>query len=77
MFDRLKIYCKTKVPLTAEELNLIDTHFEIKDLRKKDFLLQNGNVCNFIGFIVNGTIRHFHIKDGIEKLAIFLLRTLG
>lgn len=67
MFDRLKIYCKTKVPLTAEELNLIDTHFEIKDLRKKDFLLQNGNVCNFIGFIVNGTIRHFHIKDGIEK----------
>ena len=67
MFDRLKIYCKTKVDLTDEELKLIDTYFEIKALKKKDFLLQNGKICNFIGFIVDGTIRHFHIKDGVEK----------
>lgn len=67
MFDRLKIYCKTKVPLTVEELNLLDTYFEVKDVKKKDFLLQDGKICNFIGFIAVGTIRHFHIKDGIEK----------
>ena len=67
MFDRLKIYCKTKVDLTDEELKLIDTYFEIKALKKKEFLLQNGKICNFIGFIVDGTIRHFHIKDGVEK----------
>src|SRR5690606_9595503 len=28
---------------------------------------QDGKVCNFIGFIAEGTIRHFHIKEGIEK----------
>jgi CRP-like cAMP-binding protein len=67
MFDKLKIYCKTKVSLTEEELKLIDTYFEVKDLKKKDFLLQDGKVCNSIGFISNGTIRHFHIKDGVEK----------
>lgn len=67
MFDRLKKYCKTIVPFTNEELKHIDTHFEIKELKKKDFLLQDGKVCNFIGFIANGTIRHFHIKDGLEK----------
>ena len=67
MFDRLKIYCKTKVDLTDEELKLIDTYFEVKALKKKEFLLQNGKICNFIGFIVDGTIRHFHIKDGVEK----------
>lgn len=67
MFDKLKIYCKLKVPLTPEELNLIDTYFEVKDLKKKDFLLENGKVCNFIGFIASGTIRHFHVKDGVEK----------
>jgi CRP-like cAMP-binding protein len=67
MFDELKKYCKNTVPLNKEELELIDIYFEEKTLKKKDFLLQNGKVCNFIGFIVEGTIRHFHIKDGIEK----------
>ena len=36
MFDKLKIYCKTKVPLTDEELKLIDTYFEVKDLKVQD-----------------------------------------
>ena len=67
MYDQLKTYCKSKVPLTDNELNLIDTYFETKNLKKKEFLLQDGKICNFIGFIAEGTIRHFHIKDGIEK----------
>ncbi len=67
MFDRLKKYCKTVISLSDSELKLIDRYFEIKKLKKKDFLLQNGKVCNFIGFIADGTIRHFHIKEGIEK----------
>ena len=67
MYDKLKIYCNSKVPLTDIEQNLIDTYFEVKKIKKKQFLLQDGTVCNFIGFIAHGTIRHFHIKDGIEK----------
>lgn len=67
MLDRLKKYCKSIVPLTESELDLIDKYFEIKELKKKSFLLQDGKICNFIGFIADGTIRHFHIKDGIEK----------
>ncbi len=67
MYDKLKAYCKAVVPLTADELALIDTHFEVKQLKKKEFLLQDGKICNFIGFIVDGTIRHFHVKDGVEK----------
>ena len=67
MFNQLKIYCNNTVPLTTIELELIDKYFEIKELKKKDFLLQENTVCNFIGFIAKGTIRHFHIKDGVEK----------
>ena len=67
MYDKLKTYCKTKVSLTDNELNLVDIYFETKNLKKKDFLLQDGKICNFIGFIAEGTIRHFHVKDGIEK----------
>jgi CRP-like cAMP-binding protein len=67
MFESLKLYCQSKVSLTDEELNLIDSHFEVKNLKKKESLLQDGKVCDFIGFIESGTIRHFHIKDGVEK----------
>ncbi|MFN3639850.1 MAG: Crp/Fnr family transcriptional regulator [Flavobacterium sp.] len=67
MFEKLKIYCNTFVPLTDKELSLIDKYFEIKTLKKKNFLLQDDRVCNFIGFIAEGTIRHFHIKEGVEK----------
>jgi len=67
MFDKLKIYCKTKVPLTEAELILIDKYFEFKKLKKKEFLLQNNKICSFIAFIAEGNIRHLHIKDGTEK----------
>jgi CRP-like cAMP-binding protein len=67
MFEKLKIYCKSIIDLTDEELNLIDNYFEIKLVKKKDFLLQDGKVCDFIGFVEKGIIRHFHIKDGVEK----------
>ena len=67
MYSKLKIYCSQAVPLNNEELELIDIYFECRKLKKKEYLLIDGRVCNFIAFIANGSIRHFHIKDGIEK----------
>lgn len=67
MFDRLKQYCQSKVALTAVELELIDQYFEVRLLKKMDFILQDGNVCDFVAFIAEGTIRHFHVKDGMER----------
>lgn len=67
MYDQLKKYCEQTVPLSTAELELIDSYFEIKTLKKKEFLLQDNKVCNFIAFIAEGSVRHFHIKDGVEK----------
>ena len=67
MFDRLKRYCQSKVALTAGELELIDQYFEVRLLKKRDFILQDGNVCDFVAFIAEGTIRHYHVKDGVER----------
>jgi CRP-like cAMP-binding protein len=67
MLHKLKTYCSTLIPLDDEELSLIDHYFELRKLKKRGFLLQDGEVCNFVGFIAEGTIRHFHIKDGVEK----------
>lgn len=67
MFTKLKEYCSRIVPLTDNELQLIDDHFESIQLAKKDFLLTDGKICNFIAFISEGAIRHFHVKNGVEK----------
>ncbi len=67
MYDKLKKYCKQVVPLLETELNLIDKYFEENTLKKKSFLLQDNKVCNFIAFIAEGSIRHFHVKGGVEK----------
>lgn len=67
MYDKLKKYCKQTVPLLDTELELIDKYFEERSLKKKEFLLQDNTVCKLIAFIANGSIRHFHIKDGVEK----------
>ena len=67
MLEKLKTYCQNVVPLSPSELGLIDVYFEMKTLKKKAFLLQDSAVCNFIAFIAEGSIRHFHIKDGNEK----------
>jgi len=67
MFDRLKKYCQQAVPLLDIELEMIDLYFEVKYLEKKEFLLQSDQICNFIAFIAEGSIRHFHIKAGVEK----------
>ncbi len=67
MYSILKKQCSSLLNFSEEELSLIDTNFEIKHLTKKELLLENNSICNFIGFIVIGTIRYFHIKDGVEK----------
>ncbi len=67
MFEQLKIFCEKTVPVSNQELELIDQYFEQKQLRKKEFLLNDGTICNFLGFIAKGSIRHFHIKNGLEK----------
>ena len=67
MYETLKEYCTQAVPLSETELQLIDTYFEERHLKKKEFLLQDTAICNFIGFTTKGCIRHYHVKDGVEK----------
>lgn len=63
----LKDYCRRFVPLTQEELELVDKYFAPRVVEKNDYLLEAGKVCDFIAYIDKGIVRHFHIKDGLEK----------
>ena len=69
--DILKQYCQQLVPLTPNELTLVDTYFVPKQIQRNEFLLQEGHMCDFIAFINQGIIRHFHTKEGVEKTCDF------
>ncbi len=67
MLQLLKKYFLEVLPFSTSELSLLDEVVEVRVLGKNEFLLKHNSICNFVAFIAAGTIRHFHVKDGIEK----------
>jgi CRP-like cAMP-binding protein len=59
-------------PLTNEEVLLIETAFQPKKLRKRQYLLQEGEICKYLAFIVKGAVRQYSIDDkGTEHIINF------
>jgi CRP-like cAMP-binding protein len=56
-------------PLTTEEESLIAATFQHKKFRKKQYFLQEGDVCKYAGFIVKGAMRQYRVDDkGVEHI---------
>jgi len=56
-------------PLTSDEEALIVATFQPKKLRKKQYFLEEGNVCKYVGFIVKGAMRQYSVDDkGVEHI---------
>ncbi|WP_366095171.1 Crp/Fnr family transcriptional regulator [Flavobacterium sp.] len=71
MHEKLIAYINqySKLPLTAEEQALVTTSFQPKKLRKKQYFLQEGDVCKYAGFIVKGAMRQYRVDDkGVEHI---------
>ncbi len=71
MHDTLLAYINqhTTSPLTREEEALIIATFHPKKLRKKQYFLQEGDVCKYVGFIVKGAMRQYSVDDkGVEHM---------
>jgi CRP-like cAMP-binding protein len=60
---------RSTLPLTSEEEALVIATFQPKKLRKKQYFLQEGNVCKYGGFIVKGAMRQYSVDDkGVEHI---------
>ena len=61
-----------KVRLTSEEEAQIKIYLTPKKLRKKQYLLQEGDVCKTIAFIEKGALREYSVDDnGSEHIIQF------
>jgi CRP-like cAMP-binding protein len=72
MFERLRQNIANKVLLTDEEFTNIIPSFKQKQLKKKERLLSNGAVCDFVVFVNNGSLRSYTIDEkGSEHILQF------
>lgn len=56
-------------PLTENEVELVKSAFLPKKLRKKQYLLQEGDVCKHFAFIVKGAMRQYSVDNkGIDHI---------
>ena len=61
-----------KVPLVAGEVELIKSYLTPKKLRKKQYLLQEGEVCRNIAFVEKGALREYSVdENGKEQIIQF------
>lgn len=74
MFELLLQNISKKVSLTAEEWQLCQSFFTPKKLRKKQYLLQEGDVCKYTAFVNKGLLRSYNIDEkGSEHTIQFAL----
>lgn len=74
MFNLLRTHIEKRVQVTDEEFNVITKFFKPKKLRKKQFLLHEGEVCKNIGFVHSGCLREYTIDNkGSEHIIQFAI----
>ncbi|TMM53392.1 Crp/Fnr family transcriptional regulator [Maribacter algarum] len=71
-YDLLKQHIKKNVNLSVTELNQICDYFKPLSFKKKEFLLSQGSLCRFEGFVTEGCFRVFTLdKKGNENTLYF------
>jgi CRP-like cAMP-binding protein len=70
----LKKHIEKITPLTNEEFDYIFSHFNIKKLRKHQFLLQEGDNVQSDFFVIKGLLKAYHRDaDGKEYILQFAM----
>jgi len=72
MFDSYIKYLQAKISLTAEEVAMIEKICRLKKLRRRQYLLQEGDIWRYNAFVSKGLLRTYRVDDkGIEHIFQF------
>lgn len=62
---------KTLIQVLGVEASRMETFYALlvfKEVKKKAFLIQEGEFCNFIGFTIEGTLRTFYVNEAGDEI---------
>ena len=72
MINIFRKYLADKITLTDQEFELIESVIVFKKLRKRQYFLQEGDVCHFSAFVCKGLLRYYYVdKKGQEHIMQF------
>ncbi|MBK7030871.1 MAG: Crp/Fnr family transcriptional regulator [Bacteroidales bacterium] len=66
--QKIKISIDPFVSLSDEEIEIFSTAFELRRLKKNDFFLEEGQVCNFVGFVSSGLLIYSKIIENGDEI---------
>lgn len=74
MYEVFKSYLANRISLTEEQHEWIRSNSVVKKLRKKQYLLQEGDVCKNNAFVSKGLVRTYSIDEkGVEHVISFAM----
>jgi CRP-like cAMP-binding protein len=74
MFDLLHTHIGNRIHLTEEEFALSSKFFTPKRIKKRQFLLQEGDVCRHLAFVNSGCLREYTVdRKGDEHIIQFAI----
>lgn len=72
MFEVLLSHIENKVDITDEQKNRIQSYFTLKKLRRKQYLLMEGDVCKSLSFVSKGLLKSYFLDEkGNEHINMF------
>lgn len=76
MSQTFKKHIDKFVKISDDEFEEIIKFFSIKDIAKKENLLEEGQICKYYYFVITGLLRKFYINDkGVEQTTEFAIET--
>ncbi|SHJ73951.1 cAMP-binding domain of CRP or a regulatory subunit of cAMP-dependent protein kinases [Reichenbachiella agariperforans] len=72
MTELLKQNILNHITLSPKEIDSFCNLFNQKEVQKKHFLLREGQLCKFEGFVIKGLFRVYHVdSNGFEQVLYF------
>lgn len=72
MFDVLLCHIENKVAITDDQKKQLQSFFTLKKLKKKQYLLQEGDICKCLSFVSKGLLKsYFPDEKGNEHINMF------
>jgi CRP-like cAMP-binding protein len=72
MFEMIDRFIAKYITLNAEERNFFHSLLRTRKVKKRNFLLQEGEICDFEAFIIKGCVRSYYLdKEGVETILLF------
>lgn len=71
MTEPLQKHIREYVDISDEKLEKYCSAFTLRKIKKKEFLLTEGSVCEFEGFIVKGCFKVFHTDRNADEQILY------